>query len=181
MFDNVDISPVLKFQDMIDQTAFMTEFFITHPKIQTLLKSKQNFDLIISELAFNEALLGNVKLLIALNFYQLNLNLRFSSGFSEHYKCPHILISTVGATSWIGTVTGNPSPSSYIPHVLLELTDKMTLLERLQNTLFNLAEDVLLNLFHYPRQQDIYENAFPDSKSFRPFWDKIKHGVSLVS
>lgn len=59
MFDEVDVSPFLKFQDMINQTVFMANYFITHPKIQTLLKSDAKFDLIISELALNEALLGN--------------------------------------------------------------------------------------------------------------------------
>lgn len=102
------------------------------------------------------------------------------TGFSEHYKCPHILISTVGATSWVATVTGNPSPLSYIPHAFLDLTDKMTLLQRLQNTVFHLVETVLMNLFYYGKQQEIYETDFLTSPSFRPFWDKVKHGVSIV-
>lgn len=102
-------------------------------------------------------------------------------GFSEHYKCPHILLSTVGATTWVTTVTGNPNPYSYIPHDLLDLTDKMNFLERLQNTLYNLIEDGLMHLFYYDLQKEIYDNAFPDSQTFRPFWDKMKHGVSLVS
>lgn len=102
-------------------------------------------------------------------------------GFSEHYECPHILISTVGATSWVQTVTSNPSPHSYIPHVFLDLTDKMTLLERLENTLYHWVEDILINLFYYHGHQKTYESSFPTSTRFRPFWDKVKHGVSVVS
>lgn len=101
-------------------------------------------------------------------------------GFSEHYKCPHIFISTVGATSWVTTITSNPSPNSYIPNAFLDMTDRMTLVERLQNTVFHVIEDVLMNLFFYGEQQKIYETAFPTSKAFRPFWDKVKHGVSMV-
>lgn len=102
-------------------------------------------------------------------------------GFSEHYNCPHILISTVGATSWVQTVTSNPSPSSYIPNIFLDLSDKMTLAGRLQNTAYHWIEMIVLNFFHYNKQQEIYENYFPTSKTFRPFWDKVKHGVSMVT
>lgn len=59
MYDEVDISPVLKFKEMLNHTAVMTRYIITHPKIQKLLKSDVRFDLVISELALNEALLGN--------------------------------------------------------------------------------------------------------------------------
>lgn len=61
MFDEVDISPALKFREMLNHTVVMTKFVITHPKIQTLLKSDAKFDLVISELALNEALLGKLK------------------------------------------------------------------------------------------------------------------------
>jgi hypothetical protein len=101
-------------------------------------------------------------------------------GFSEHYNCPHIVISTVGATSWVSKLTNNPSPTSYVPHFFLDLTDRMSLLERLQNTIFSFLEDTLLNLFFYGEQQKIYETAFPTSENFRPFWDKVKHGISMV-
>lgn len=37
-----------------------------------------------------------------------------------------------------------------------------------------------MSLFYYCHQQEIYETAFPNSQSFRPFWDKVKHGVSMV-
>lgn len=58
IFDEVDVSPMLKFKEMLNQTISMTKFVITHPKIQKLLKSDASFDLVISELALNEALLG---------------------------------------------------------------------------------------------------------------------------
>lgn len=59
MFDEVDVSPALKIGDMLNQTLTMTKFVINHPNIQKLFKSKAQFDLVISELALNEALLGN--------------------------------------------------------------------------------------------------------------------------
>jgi hypothetical protein len=158
IFDDVDVNPVFKFQEMINQTALATELVIKHPRTRELLKSDATFDLVISELALNEGLLG----------------------FSEHYKCPHILISTVASTSWIEKLTANPTPYSYVPHVFLDLTDRMTLLGRLQNTFFHVFEDIIMRFLHYPKQQKIYETAFPSSKNFRPFSDKMKNGVSMV-
>lgn len=61
MFDDVDVSPALKFKETLNQTVTMTKFVITHHKIQQLLKSNVTFDLVISELALNEALLGKKK------------------------------------------------------------------------------------------------------------------------
>lgn len=58
MFDEVDVSPYLKFKEMINLTVRASKYVITHPEIQKLLKSDIRFDLVISELALNEALLG---------------------------------------------------------------------------------------------------------------------------
>lgn len=58
MFDEVDVSPYLKFKEMINVTVRASKYVITHPEIQKLLKSDIRFDLVISELALNEALLG---------------------------------------------------------------------------------------------------------------------------
>lgn len=58
MFDEESVSPVLKFKEMINQTVTMTSYVIKHPDVQKLLKSSPKFDLVISELALNEAVLG---------------------------------------------------------------------------------------------------------------------------
>lgn len=58
MFDEVDVSPALKMKEMLNQTLTMTKYVITHPKVKALLESNATFDLVISELALNEAILG---------------------------------------------------------------------------------------------------------------------------
>lgn len=158
LFDEVDDNPAFKVTEMIATTIMMTRSSIVNPKVQALFKPEVKFDLVISEIMMNEAVLG----------------------FSEYFNCPHILISTVGATSWVDIITNNPSPLSYIPSPFLDLTDKMSLIERLQNTIFFLVEQTMMQLLYYPKQKEIYETAFPNAKSFRPFWDKMKHGTSLV-
>jgi hypothetical protein len=58
LFEEVDISPSFKFKEMMNQTVTMTNYVVTHPKVQSLLKTGPKFDLVISELALNEAVLG---------------------------------------------------------------------------------------------------------------------------
>ncbi|KAG5671714.1 hypothetical protein PVAND_001894 [Polypedilum vanderplanki] len=158
MFNEVDVNPLFKFYDMLKKTTLATEFIIRNEKTQELLKSDIKFDLVISELALNEAVLG----------------------FSEYYNCPHVLITTVALSSWIEKITTNPSPYSYVPHIFLDLTDRMSFFGRLQNTFFHIFEDVFMKLFHYNKHQKIYETAFPNSKNFRPFKEKLRNGVSLI-
>lgn len=62
MFNEVDVSPFLKFKDVLNQTYFATKYIVTHPRVQKLLKSDVKFDLVISELALNEAVLGELEL-----------------------------------------------------------------------------------------------------------------------
>lgn len=57
-FNEVDDSPILKFIDMLNKTNELAKYFVTYPKVQQLLSSENKFDLVISELALNEALLG---------------------------------------------------------------------------------------------------------------------------
>lgn len=58
MFDEVDESPATKLPEMLNNTINITNYVITHSAVQELLKSDVQFDLVISELAMNEAVLG---------------------------------------------------------------------------------------------------------------------------
>lgn len=89
-------------------------------------------------------------------------------------------MSTVGVSSYAALMTGNPIPLSYAPHVFLDMTDTMNFAERFQNTLMHIIESFLTNMFSLPKQKELYDSAFPNSANFRPFWDKLYKGVSLV-
>lgn len=60
MFNNVDKNPASVFAEMINTGASMAEFLIKHEKVQELFKSKIKFDLVITEVGLNEALLGKI-------------------------------------------------------------------------------------------------------------------------
>lgn len=81
------------------------------------------------------------------------------------------LLATVGATSWVTRVTGNPNPYSFVPHSFLDLNDKTTLLGSQKNTLFIVLK--IMRLFYFDKQQEIYDKAFPTFEKFRPFWHKL--------
>lgn len=57
-FDEIDVHPALKLRQIFKFTIAMTKYFVTHSKVQELLKSTAKFDLVISGLVLNEALLG---------------------------------------------------------------------------------------------------------------------------
>lgn len=59
-FNEVDDSPLLKFFDMLDKVNQLDRYIVSHPKVQKLLHSEEKFDLVISELALNEAMLGKI-------------------------------------------------------------------------------------------------------------------------
>lgn len=59
-FDEVDNSPILSFFEMLNLTNDLVRYFITYPKIQQLFNAENKFDLVISELALNEAILGKL-------------------------------------------------------------------------------------------------------------------------
>lgn len=58
MFDNVETNPVRVFYKMVNTTSYLTKHTILDDQVQSLLKSNIKFDLVISEVAMNEALFG---------------------------------------------------------------------------------------------------------------------------
>ena len=85
--------------------------------------------------------------------------------FAWHFKCPFILISPNVAFSYVVSTMGDSEHPEYIPNMLSKLTDKMTLLERIQNTL-------LLNIYMYmpkyglvPGYDNIIRQHLPDFPS----------------
>lgn len=67
------MSPIVKFKEMLGQTIEATSYVVMHPNVQKLLKSNIKFDLVISELALNEALLGSASQKLFVAFYSISL------------------------------------------------------------------------------------------------------------
>ena len=58
MFDEIDSNPALRIREMLNSNNAMTNYTINHPDVQKLMKSGQKFDLVVSEVFFNNAFLG---------------------------------------------------------------------------------------------------------------------------
>lgn len=43
-----------------------------------------------------------------------------------------------------------------------------------------MVENLLMKMFFYGKQKELYETEFPNTKNFQPFYEKLKNGVSLV-
>uniref|UniRef100_A0A1I8Q3X2 UDP-glucuronosyltransferase n=1 Tax=Stomoxys calcitrans TaxID=35570 RepID=A0A1I8Q3X2_STOCA len=117
----------------------LTEVALKEPKVQQLLNSNQTFDAVICEVSLSEALFG----------------------LSEHFKAPLIGLGTFGAISWNTDMVGSPSPPSYVPLLMIRLTDRMTLMERVQNLAFLTLEKMIMEWYYLPRQAAIYRKYFP--------------------
>lgn len=54
--------------------------------------------------------------------------------------------------------------TAYVPNPMLHYTDKMTFLERLDNTFVSLVEEIFYHTIHLPNQKRLYNKFFPNAK-----------------
>ncbi|EDW84181.2 uncharacterized protein Dwil_GK13997 [Drosophila willistoni] len=120
----------------------ITNTFLEEPKVMAFMKEKRTFDAVIVEVFMNEA----------------------HFGFAELFNASLITVSTFGASTWTTDLVGTPSPPSYVPHLMTELKDRMSFLERAINLAFISFEFVYLKWFSMPRQHSVYHKHFPDNK-----------------
>lgn len=145
-----------KINVLFEMGLFITNFTMTHPRIaEFLARRDQNFDLVICENFFNEAMLG----------------------FGQHFNAPVIGFSTIGACHATMDMVGTPAPLSYVPHSMLAMSSKMSFFQRLENTIA-VAIDRFLYLGHLERQDKIYQEVFPGSN--KPSLEQIRKNVSLI-
>lgn len=133
---------------------FIVEQVFTHKEIQKLLKSTEHYDLIIMEQFLNEALLY----------------------FGHHFKAPVIILCAIGSGSWTNQYVGNPAPLSHVPSVFLTFNSKMSFVERVQNVVWNLYDNIYRALVVLPKQDEILHKHHPNA----PHLDVLIKNVSLV-
>ncbi|BFF90232.1 UDP-glucuronosyltransferase 2A3 [Drosophila madeirensis] len=124
--------------------------------VQELLKEQRSYDAVIVEAFMNDA----------------------HYGFAEHFgDAPLIALSTLGATGWTSDLVGTPSPPSYVPHSLLQFSDRMDFGQRAQNLGFHIFEYFYQRWFHLPRQEALYRQYFPNNT--QDFYE-MRRSTSLV-
>lgn len=119
----------------------LSEVILSHPKVTSLMNSKEHFDVVIVECFVSDVLYG----------------------FAQHFNAPLVLFSPFGASLWANEVVGTPYPYSQIPHTFLSFTDRMTFSQRFLNALlWNVDRFYYTNVF-LPRQEEMYATYFPNA------------------
>ncbi|XP_063243051.1 UDP-glycosyltransferase UGT5-like [Bacillus rossius redtenbacheri] len=135
----------------------MTELTLKSPNVQKLLKSNENFDLIIAETFYCEGLLG----------------------LSQKFSVPFVGVSTFSGTENIKDIVGDPFPYSYVPSPFITFNDHMTFFQRLQNTITNFLIKNGHNYYFIPAQDAIMRKYLTDIPNLSKLRD-IVYNASLL-
>ncbi|KAJ3631053.1 hypothetical protein MTP99_012208 [Tenebrio molitor] len=118
----------------------MTEQTLNHTNVQKLINSNEQFDVVIVEEFMNHA----------------------HKAFASHFKGNLVVLSTLGANSWINDLVGNPTPLSYIPDVVLGYSSNMTFMQRLWNALTYFYRQMINQIYVLPRHNQLIKDYFPN-------------------
>ena len=125
------------------------------PAVRQLIDEK--FDLVFVSALMNECTAGLV--------HKLNTSV--------------ILISPVSAPSHVATVLGNPSPTSFVPHLLIPFEDRMTFWERTANFLVHSIWDLLMFYYIQPTMAELYRQKLHDPNI--PLYNEVlRQHTSLI-
>ncbi|XP_044755559.1 UDP-glycosyltransferase UGT5-like isoform X2 [Coccinella septempunctata] len=131
------------------------EMTFNHTNFKEFMKGKEEFDVVITEEFQAEAI----------------------KYVAHHFKAPLIVYNAMDANEWIHPFQGNPDTPSYHPcRALTHLTNHMSFLERLENTIFYTYEKLFYNLISFPGQNRLLHQYYPDA----PDLVDIAYNVSLV-
>lgn len=120
---------------------------------------RRRFDLIVHEVFLNEALLG----------------------FGAHFNAPTVAFSPLGTYKLSNDmVAGMVSPTGYVPHITLPLTDRMTFAQRTWNAVVTLGEQLYVDLFYMPAHAQLYAEHFPAAVAAGLTLSQLRANVSLV-
>lgn len=98
---------------MIKRCADNANHTMNHPKMKKLM-AEESFDLVL------------------IGFFMNN----FILGIADHFKCPSIIITSMGSMSFTNTMVGNPLGVSGVPHLMMEFKGVMNFKQRVKNVLF---------------------------------------------
>lgn len=132
----------------------VTSKVLAHEKFQQILKSNEEYDAIILEQFSNDAL----KIV------------------GHKFKAPLIMFHSVGATSAVNPLVGNPSPSSYISDILLSYPSRMSFWQRIENFIITIFAHVYRHVFFFPEQDQLMKKYYPGA----PDLSTLYYNVSII-
>nr|XP_017087342.2 UDP-glycosyltransferase UGT5-like [Drosophila bipectinata] len=138
-----------------------TDFAFEQPAIQAFINAKDKvgkYDLLLAEQFRNEGalIMGHL------------------------YKIPIITVSTFGHAHYLSGLFGSISPWSYVPHLNVPYTDRMTLWERIENVVMCATEEMVRKYSHYPQQDAILKKHFSKLLDRVPSIRELERNVSAI-
>ncbi|XP_034479892.1 UDP-glucuronosyltransferase 2C1 isoform X3 [Drosophila innubila] len=161
IMDMSDI-PTLKYIEVANVMGLeTTDFAFEQPEVLKLIHANDKigkYDLLLAEQFFNEGAL-----------------------FLGHlYQIPIVTITTFGFANYLSPLVGIVSPWSYVPHGWKPYTDRMSLMERIDNVYSCLGEEILRTFWYYPAQDAILKKHFAHKFDSLPSIKQLERNISAL-
>lgn len=118
----------------------MVETTLENEEMQKLLRSGEDFDIVLVEQLHCEGLLV----------------------VAQHFDAPFGLISAYGPSGWSNSLVGAPDIISYMGNVVTEPPYHTTFCKRVYNFLIYIIDQVVTHFYVYPAQNTIIHKHFPN-------------------
>ncbi|KAH8269649.1 hypothetical protein KR018_012619 [Drosophila ironensis] len=138
-----------------------TDFAFEQPEVQAIINAKDKvgkYDLLLVEQFYNEGalILGHL------------------------YQIPTITVSTFGFANYLSQLFGIVSPWSYVPHLYMPYTDRMSLWDRVGNVAMSGIEDLLRRYSYYPEHDAILRKHFSNKLDRVPTVKELENNISAI-
>ncbi|XP_058464090.1 UDP-glycosyltransferase UGT5-like isoform X2 [Malaya genurostris] len=118
---------------------------------------------------------GQFDLILAEQFYQEAYLM-----FAHKYQAPIVTVGTFGFAQYMGPMMGMMNMWSHVPHEFLPFTDKMTLPQRIVNSMVSFYELVLRSVYYMPKQESMALKNFAHLDGPLPKITELERKVSLI-
>ncbi|XP_044264426.1 UDP-glycosyltransferase UGT4-like [Tribolium madens] len=112
---------------------------LQHPQVQELIKSEEEFDLMIVE-----------------------VHIPGWFGLAKKFKCPVIGVTSMEATNHVKRMVGNMNHPVYTHHVNLPFGEELSFWQRVVCVVFELLDEFQTSYLLFPIQERIIRNALDD-------------------
>ncbi|KAJ8972845.1 hypothetical protein NQ314_000010 [Rhamnusium bicolor] len=116
-----------------DSANYSCEIGLSSQNVHNFVKSKDKFDIIVMEFFNSDCFFG----------------------IAHQFKVPIVGLSSCTMMPWTSGRFANPTHTAYIPNNMMDYSDKMSFLERLENTLVNLYHQYYYEYFMITRDEQI--------------------------
>lgn len=153
---------LFKFLKMLEIVGLKTtEHALKLPKVQKIINHpdpRGQYDLLLCEQFYQEPFLA----------------------LSYVYDIPVVTSSTLGYENHMSQMMGVITPWSFVPHGFLPITDQMTFMERLTNSYYSLAEDLIREWDLFPKMDAVVRKYFGHLKVPIPSVSQMEKNISVI-